>query len=67
MFDVVATNDDELTLAVEIEHIDDIEASRAIAGPRRANFSSEQEPEDVKHQERGEQERHDCSEYGEQL
>jgi hypothetical protein len=67
MFGVVAPDDDKLTLAVEVENIDHFQASQPFLRCRGANSSTEQESEDVKDEERGDEERHDCSEYWEQL
>jgi hypothetical protein len=67
MFGVVAPDNDELALPIEVEHVHDVQATRRFLAAGRANPASEQQPEDVQHEKRGEQERHDCSENGEQL
>ena len=65
MLGVVATDDDELALPVEIEHVDHVEATRTLLGPG-ANAAPEQETDDVEDEKRGDQERHDCSQYRKQ-
>jgi hypothetical protein len=67
MFRVVAPNDNKLTLAVKVENIDHFQAPLALFPVGRAYSSPEQETENVKDEERGDEERHDCSEYWEQL
>jgi hypothetical protein len=62
MLGVVATDDDELTLTIEVEHVDDVEAPGSLLCRIGANLSSKQQTEDIKHQKRGDEERHDCSE-----
>ncbi len=42
MFDVIATDDDELTLTIEVEDVDNIQATRSFFRCIRANLSSKQ-------------------------
>ena len=67
MLHVVAAHDYELALAVKVVNIHDIEPAAALFGSRCANSSPEQKPENVDDEKRGDQERHECSEYREQL
>ena len=67
MLCVVAPDNDQLTLLVEIEHIDNVETAGTITRARRTDAASENQSHDVDKQERSEQERHDGSEHGEQL
>jgi len=57
MFNIVASHNDELTLAVKVEGVDNVEAARAIAATWRANAPSEQQAENIKHEHRCDEER----------
>lgn len=67
MFGIVASNDDELALAIQIERVDDVEAARPIAPARRLDAPSEQQPEDVEEEQRGDEKRHERPEVGQEL
>ncbi len=67
MLDIIAPHDDQLAVAVDIESIDDVQATRAIARPRSLYAPSEQEPVDIDEQQRREQERDYCCEYRQEL
>lgn len=67
MLGIVATDDNELTLLVEIENIDNVQTPGAIARTRRADAPPENQSHDIDEQEGGEQERDDGSQSGEQL
>lgn len=67
MFGVVAADDHKLPFAIEIENIDDVQPARAFFRACRANSSPEQKAENVNDEERGDEERHDCSQNREQL
>lgn len=67
MLGVVATDDDKLTLPVQVENIDDIEAPGSLLAAFGAYLAPEQQTKNVQDQKRGDEERHDCSENREQL
>ncbi|PPD43718.1 MAG: hypothetical protein CTY15_09280 [Methylocystis sp.] len=62
MLGAVPADNDELPLAVQVEHVDDIQTPSGFLAAGRANSSSEQQADDVEHEKRGEKERHDCPE-----
>ncbi|MGD9540434.1 hypothetical protein [Methylocystis sp.] len=57
MFDIVAPHNNELALVVQIKGVDNIQAARAIAASRRADATSEQQTENIKHEHRCDEER----------
>lgn len=67
MLCVVASHDDELTFAIEIENVDHVQPPRALFGARRTDSAPEEQTDDVEDEERGDEERHDCPKYWEQL
>jgi hypothetical protein len=67
MLYVVPPHDDELTFAIEIEHVDDVEATRSIARSRRADAAAEQKPENIEDEHRSDEERDERPENREQL
>ncbi|WP_040579642.1 hypothetical protein, partial [Methylocystis parvus] len=61
------TDDDELTLAVEVEYVDDVKSTPALLRCIGAYSPPKEKSENVKDEKRGDEERHDCSENREQL
>jgi len=61
MLDIVAAHNHELALAVDVEDIDHVQSSRAIAAARRTYAASKQKTENIKHEHRGDEERDERS------
>jgi hypothetical protein len=56
MFGIIAPHDDELTLSVKVERIDETQTRLPRAASRHPQTPSKQHPEDHNHQNRGDQE-----------
>ncbi len=60
MFDIVAADDDELPLAIEIEGINNTKPHLSGPSPRHAEPAPESEPEDEQNEHGGNEKRHRC-------
>ena len=56
MFNIVASHNDELALAVKVKGVDNVQAACAIAATGRADPASEQQAENIKHEHRCDEE-----------